>query len=84
MPKTKLQNGNDFSGQKFYVGLDVHKKSWAVTIRSLGIEVSHFSQDPGAERLDAYLQRSFRRIIIQRMKRAFVARKPTGNYVSSE
>jgi hypothetical protein len=23
----------------FYVGLDVHKKSWAVTIRSLGIEL---------------------------------------------
>lgn len=59
MPKTKLQNGNDFSGQKFYVGLDVHKKSWAVTIRSLGIELSHFSQDPGAERLHAYLQREF-------------------------
>ena len=38
MLSTNLQNPIDFNGQKFYVGLDVHKKSWAVTIRSLGIE----------------------------------------------
>jgi hypothetical protein len=26
MPDSKLQNAIDFKGQKFYVGLDVHKK----------------------------------------------------------
>jgi hypothetical protein len=31
MPTRKLQNPEDFRGQKFYVGIDVHKKSWAVT-----------------------------------------------------
>jgi transposase len=59
MPRTNLQNSNDFNGQKFYVGLDVHKKSWVVTIRSLGIEVAHFTQPPGAEALSSYLQRDF-------------------------
>jgi len=59
MPTTNLQNSHDFNGQKFYVGLDVHKKSWAVTIRSLGMEVSHFTQPPGAEALSNYLKREF-------------------------
>lgn len=59
MPSTNLQNSVDFKGQVFYVGLDVHKKSWAVTIRSLGIEVDRFTQPPGAEALDNYLQRNF-------------------------
>lgn len=59
MPKTNLQKQNDFSGQNFYVGLDVHKKSWSVTIRSMGIQVGHFTQPPGAEALHDYLQRNF-------------------------
>ena len=59
MPRTNLQKQNDFSGQNFYVGLDVHKKSWYVTIRSLGIQVGHFSQPPGAEALYNYLQHNF-------------------------
>src|SRR5277367_3952376 len=59
MPRTNLQKTDDFDGQIFYLGLDVHKKSWAVTIRSLGIEVSHFTQPPGAEALNSYLQREF-------------------------
>ncbi len=59
MPKTNLQNSNDFTGQNFYVGLDVHKKSWAVTIRSLGIEVGHFTQEPDAAGLHQYLRRNF-------------------------
>lgn len=59
MPGTNLQKQNDFSGQDFYVGLDVHKRSWSVTIRSLGIQVGHFTQPPGAEGLYDYLQRNF-------------------------
>jgi transposase len=59
MPSTNLQNSIDFKGQKFYVGLDVHKKSWAVSIRSLGLQVAHFTQPPGAEALAKYLQRNF-------------------------
>ncbi len=59
MPSTNLQNSVDFNGQKFYVGLDVHKKSWAVTIRSIGIEVARFTQPPSAAALTAYLQKNF-------------------------
>jgi len=59
MLKTNLQKSIDFKGQNFYVGLDVHKKSWAVTIRSMGIQVAHFTQPPGAEALVRYLQKTF-------------------------
>jgi transposase len=59
MPSTNLQKQNDFSGQDFYIGLDVHKQSWYVTIRSLGIEVGHFTQEPDAAALYRYLRRNF-------------------------
>lgn len=45
----------DFSGQTFYVGLDVHKRSWTVTVRTLDLEVAHFTQPPEVERLCNYL-----------------------------
>lgn len=32
MHNTKLQNSGEFSGQKFYIGLDVRKKSWAAIL----------------------------------------------------
>jgi transposase len=59
MLSTNLQNSIDFKGQKFHVGLDVHKKSWAVTVRSKGIQVAHFTQPPCADTLARYLQRNF-------------------------
>lgn len=59
MPDTKLQNPVDFTGQKFYIGLDVHKRSWAVTIRSMGLKIGHFTQQPSAEALAAHLKRKY-------------------------
>ena len=59
MLSTNLHNSIDFNGQSFYIGLDVHKKSWAVTIRSMGIQVAHFTQPPGADALAGYLQKNF-------------------------
>jgi transposase len=59
MLSTKLQKQNDFTGQDFFVGLDVHKSSWYVTIRSLKIEVGHFTQAPDAAALHQYLKRNF-------------------------
>ena len=53
MPTNKSTN---FAGQTFYVGLDVHKKSWTVTIRTLGLEVAHFSQAPDPNHLARYLK----------------------------
>jgi len=52
---------NDFSyqGEKIYVGLDVHKTNWKVTI--LGEYISHrtFSQDPSPDLLFQYLNKHF-------------------------
>lgn len=45
----------NFSGQSFYIGLDVHKKSWTVTVRTLSLEVAHFTQKPDAGLLVGYL-----------------------------
>lgn len=59
MPTTNLQNSIDFNGQKFYVGLDVHKRSWAVTVRSLGMQVAHFTQPPSALSLATTLTNKF-------------------------
>ena len=52
MPTNKSTN---FNGQTFYVGLDVHKKSWTVTVRTLGLEIAHFSQSPDVLQLSRYL-----------------------------
>ena len=59
MPTTKLQNSSDFTGQRFYVGIDVHKKSWSVTIRSLNIQLEHFSQPPSVEVLINHLYKKY-------------------------
>jgi transposase len=48
-----------FSGQPFYVGLDVHKKSWTITVRSLNLELRHFTQSPDVSRLARYLNQEF-------------------------
>lgn len=56
MPSIKTTN---FSGQPFYVGLDVHKKSWTVTVRTMGLEVAHFSQSADASHLARYLHKRY-------------------------
>src|SRR5271155_4360054 len=59
MRTTKLQNSDDFKGQKFYIGLDVHKRSWTATIRSMGIQIARFTQPPSAEALVSHLKKNF-------------------------
>jgi len=43
----------DFSGQHLYVGLDVHKKSWSVSILTRQFEHKTFTQPPDPSVLDA-------------------------------
>src|SRR5690606_10541511 len=50
---------NAFAGQTFYVGLDVHKKSWKVTILGQEFEHKTMSQDPDPVILRDYLTRKF-------------------------
>ncbi|HYQ56096.1 MAG TPA: IS110 family transposase [Draconibacterium sp.] len=45
----------DFSGQNLYIGLDVHKKSWHVTVLSEQICLQNISQPPSVEALYIYL-----------------------------
>ncbi|HEY2722407.1 MAG TPA: hypothetical protein VGI82_11815 [Chitinophagaceae bacterium] len=59
MPKTKLQNPDDFSGQKFYVGIDVDKNFWSVTIRSLNLHLEHFSRPPSVRILVNHLHKKY-------------------------
>lgn len=57
-----MQNKNtevDFSNQKFFVGLDVHKKSWKITIRTNQMELKTFSMNPQPEKLVKYLQKNY-------------------------
>lgn len=50
---------NDFSGQNIYVGIDVHLKSWKVTVVMESLYKTTFSQDPCAETLYNYLVKHF-------------------------
>lgn len=59
MPNTNLRNPKDFSGQDFYVGIDVHKRSWSVTVRAFELEVAHFTQPPTVELLISTLNKKF-------------------------
>ena len=49
----------DFTGQEIYVGLDIGKKSWRVTILTKGFEHKTFSQPPKPEALVGYLHKHF-------------------------
>jgi len=49
----------NFSGQPIYIGLDVHKKSWSVSIFTQYGEYKTFSQPAKAEPLIQYLEHHF-------------------------
>jgi len=49
----------DFTGQHIYIGLDVHKKSWSVSIRTPQFEHKTFTQPPEVEKLTNYLEKTF-------------------------
>lgn len=48
-----------FNGQSVYVGIDVHLKSWKVTIMLEDLIHKTFSQDPSSEVLFKYLSKNF-------------------------
>lgn len=55
----KQSNKLDFKGENIYCGIDVHKKSWTVTIMLKNISHKTFSQPPSARALAAYLNYNF-------------------------
>lgn len=48
-----------FNSQLFYLGLDVHKRQWTVTIRSNRMELTTISIDPSSETLYNYMQKNY-------------------------
>jgi len=57
--QTQVTKRIDFRGKELFIGLDVHKKSWSVTIIVDGIEHSTFTQPPDPGCLCNYLHRMF-------------------------
>jgi transposase len=49
----------NFKGQEFFIGIDVHKKDWKVTIRWNHMELKTFSQNPSPEELKKYMSRNY-------------------------
>ncbi len=56
---TVKRNKLDFTGQPIYVGLDVHKKSWSVSISTQYGQYKSFSQPPEVDKLVHYLRQHF-------------------------
>src|SRR5665811_805686 len=57
--QTQVTKKINFKGKDLYIGLDVHKKSWSVTILVEGMEHRTFTQPPDPLALYTYLQRMF-------------------------
>ena len=55
----KQYNTVSFKNQTVFVGIDVHKKQWTVTIRHCGQIQKTFSMDPDPEKLAEYLTRNY-------------------------
>ena len=49
----------DFNGHNFYCGIDVHKKSWTVTIQTDELKLKTFSQDPDPGQIARYLKKNY-------------------------
>jgi len=52
-------NKLNFEGQKIFIGMDVHKKDWKVSIRSEELTYKTFTQKPSAIELVNHLHRNF-------------------------
>ena len=57
--RMKKLTAESFKNQEFFIGIDVHKKQWSVTIRNNGMYLKTFSTSPSAEHLSSYLTRNY-------------------------
>jgi transposase len=57
--KTGKNNKLDFSGQIFFIGIDVHQKQWVVTIRLNGMVLKTMTMNSKPEDLNNYLQKHY-------------------------
>jgi len=48
-----------FDNQPFYLGIDVHKKSWHVTIRTHNLHLKTFAMEPSPQKLKKYVDKNY-------------------------
>jgi len=59
MKTTKVHELADFNGKNIYVGIDLHKKDWSVTIYFDKIILKRFTQPGSVKSLAAFLKREY-------------------------
>jgi len=52
-------NKLDFSNQNFYLGIDVHKRSCSVTIRSNNMTLKTFRMNPSPKELSTFMEKHY-------------------------
>ncbi len=53
---SKVNQKVDYTGQTIYVGIDVHLKSWNISLYYNGQYLTSFNQPPTTQALVTYLQ----------------------------
>ncbi len=48
-----------FKNQKFFIGMDVHKRNWRITIRTEGLELRTLSINPSPKELHKYMKEHY-------------------------
>lgn len=59
MNYSNKHNSLDFSGQSIYVGMDVHKKTWKLCIRTEELELKCMTTEPNPEILVRHLKKNY-------------------------
>lgn len=49
----------NFEGQDFFIGIDIHKKDWKVSIRHNKMQIRRFSMNPSPEELHKYMEGNY-------------------------
>lgn len=58
-PMTKVRQFADFTNKQLFVGIDVHKKSWSVSLFYEQNYLRTFTQQPSVDALEKFLRRDF-------------------------
>lgn len=53
-----------FAGKELFVGIDVHKKRWVVSVRTYDLELKTFSMTADAEQLENFLAQNYKDALI--------------------
>lgn len=57
--ETELDNTSFFENILLFIGIDVHKSKWVVTVRTYDLELKTFSMKPSADELEKFLVKNY-------------------------